>query len=33
MEQNYIEPGGNVLKDQAILVIKQCYSNTNYVTV
>ena len=29
--QNYIEPGGNLLKDQAILDIEQCYLNINYV--
>ena len=29
--QNYIEPGGNLLKDQAILNIKQCYLNFNYM--
>ena len=28
-----IEPGGNVTKDQALLDIKQCYLNINYVTV
>ena len=31
--QNYIEPGGTVLKDQAILDIKQCYLNSNRVNV
>ena len=33
MQQNYIEPGSNVLKDQVILDIKQCYSNIDYMTV
>ena len=27
IKQNYIEPGGNLLKDQAILDIKECYLN------
>ena len=29
--QNYNEPGGNLLKDQAILDFKQCYLNISYV--
>ena len=31
IQQNFIEPGGNLLKDQEILDIKQCYLNIDYV--
>ena len=31
IQENFIEPGGNLLKDQEILDIKQCYLNINYM--